>query len=232
MGRKRVRSASSRGTIPAEQALADERRSDAEGRDPLCLGHPPQRAEIGMAGTAVVGDDRRSHEQATEQVVPHHPAGRGEPEERVAGAEIVVQHLLLEVLQHDAALAVHDRLGAPGRPGRVDDPQRRVEGHPLERQLAGFAEELGPIHGVGHGSSAAPPARSGRRRSRPDSAARRAEWRASPKRRGRGRCSGSRRSRRAPSARSAGSGRGCPPGRNPASTTTRSRRGSRWPGMR
>ena len=38
----------------------------------------------------------------------------------------------LEVLEHDAAVAVHDRLGQAGGARGVDDPQRMVERHRLE----------------------------------------------------------------------------------------------------
>ena len=55
------------------------------------LGQPPQRAEVGVAGVAVEQHDRRADQQAADEQVPHHPAGGGEPEEAVAGAEVVLQ---------------------------------------------------------------------------------------------------------------------------------------------
>lgn len=53
----------------------------------------------------------------------------------------------LEVFQHDTAVAVDDRLRQPGRPGRVDDPQRVVERDVLE--LQGVAARTGQV-GVAH----------------------------------------------------------------------------------
>ncbi len=45
----------------------------------------------GYAGAAVVQHDRRAHQQAADEEVPHHPAGGGEPQEPVARPEIPVQ---------------------------------------------------------------------------------------------------------------------------------------------
>ncbi len=90
--------------------------ADAHAGDAGLLGKRPQRAKVGIAGTAVVEHDRRIAEQAADQEVPHHPAGRRKPEHAVAGVQVEVQHALLQLLDQDAAVAVHDRLGQAGRP--------------------------------------------------------------------------------------------------------------------
>jgi hypothetical protein len=51
---------------------------------------------------------------------------------------------LLVLVQRDAAVAVHDPLGQPGRARRVDDPQRGVEGQLLEDRLLGVGDRVGP----------------------------------------------------------------------------------------
>ena len=48
---------------------------------------PTARPCPGWPGAAVVEHDRGVGEQAADQEVPHHPAGRGEPEEAVAGLQ-------------------------------------------------------------------------------------------------------------------------------------------------
>ena len=52
---------------------------------PRALGEAPQHAQVRVRGAAVVEHDRRVGEQAADEEVPHHPAGRGEPEHAVAG---------------------------------------------------------------------------------------------------------------------------------------------------
>ena len=55
-----------------------------------------------------------------DEVVPHHPAGRREPEEPVGRPEVGVERERLEVLEEDAAVAVDDRLrAAPSSPTRT-----------------------------------------------------------------------------------------------------------------
>jgi hypothetical protein len=49
-------------------------------------------------------------------------------------ARVQVQVHLLQVLEQDPALALHDRLRQPGRAGRVEHPQRVVERDRLEGQ--------------------------------------------------------------------------------------------------
>ena len=111
-------------------------------------GQPPQRVEVGLAGvaveaaTTVAPTSRPGHE-----VVPHHPAGGGEPEEAVAGPEVVVQRERLQVLEEDAAVAVDDRLGQAGGARRVQDVQRMVERRPA-RTRAGPARPTSSAQGT------------------------------------------------------------------------------------
>ena len=97
---------------PGLAAGQQERRRGAEVGDPgRRRPAATARPRSGAARVAVEQHDRRAHGRAGDQEVPHHPAGRGEPEEPVARAEVVVQGQHLEVLEQDAAVAVHDRLG-------------------------------------------------------------------------------------------------------------------------
>jgi hypothetical protein len=100
-----------------------------------------------MAGIAVEQDDRGADAEAGHQVVPHHPAGRGEPEEAVVRPEVALQSERLEVFDGDAAVPVHDRLGQAGGARREQDVQRLVEGDAGELQRAGFGHEVGPGRG-------------------------------------------------------------------------------------
>ena len=76
---------------PRLAARHQERRAHTEHVDVGVGGQLPQRAEVGVRGVAVEQHDGRADEQPRHEVVPHHPAGGGEPEEAVAGAEVVVQ---------------------------------------------------------------------------------------------------------------------------------------------
>ncbi len=180
----------------------------------------------GVARVAVVEHDRGLGEQHADEEVPHHPARGGEPEDAVALLRVDVQVVLLEVLDEDAALRVHDRLRQAGRARGVEDPHRVLEGHALERRAprrwAGTPRPSRPRRR--RGSRASPCARA--RASRP-ARARSARCGHGPYRR-----SGSRRRSAAPSARSGRSGRRrCAP-RSRASSSTTPRRGSWWRGRR
>ncbi len=94
-----------------------------------------------MAGTPVVEHDAGIHQQPRDEVVPHHPAGGGEPEEPIGRAQVVLQRELLEMLQQDAAMPVDDGLGQAGGPRGVEDVERLVEGHLLERERPGLGEQ-------------------------------------------------------------------------------------------
>ena len=190
---------------------------------PGLLGQVPQHAQVGVAGAAVVEHDLGGGEQHAHQEVPHHPAGGGEPEHAVALLGVQVQVHLLEVLEQDAALAVHDRLGQAGGARGVEHPQRVVEGQLRELQLGALlAQEAVRPAGARRGSRATPPARRSPPRCPP------------PPRGGRSpcRCSGSRPRPAAPSARSARSGRPPSGRRSPASSSTTPPRSTRRPGTR
>ncbi len=109
---------------------------------PACAARSHSALHARIARVAVVEHDRRLGEQDPDQEVPHHPAGRREPEHAIAGLRIDVQVLVLELLEQDPAVALHDRLGQPRRARRVQHPQGMVERDLLEGQLGVVAEEL------------------------------------------------------------------------------------------
>ena len=235
--RSALRSCVARGVDAGLHARGDVAGARAEAVDLGVAREVPQRVHVRVARVAVVEQDLGLGEQAGDQEVPHHPAGGGEPEEAVARLQVAVQVHLLQVLEQDAALALHDRLGQPRGAGGVEDPERVVEGHALERELAVEGQQLVPEH----------ESRSPRARRAPRSG--RGRGRAAPRLLERGhlrlaapatissgrspcRRSGSRRPPAAPWARSARSGRSRCGRRTPARRSTRWRRGSPWPGRR
>jgi len=118
------------------------------------FGDAPLGACVREAGAAVVEHDRRSGEEAGDEEVPHHPAGRGVPEETVLGAEVAVQAELFEVLDQDAALGLDDRLGQTGRARGVEHPEGVVEGDLLEDRFHVRAGQGGPVQGICRGLGA------------------------------------------------------------------------------
>ena len=120
------------GLDPGLHAGGDVGGAGAEHRHPGPLGEVPEDAHVGVAGAAVVEDDRGPGQQPGDEEVPHHPAGRREPEEAVAGVGVDVEVELLQVLEQDAAVALDDRFRQPGGARGVEDPERVVEGDPLE----------------------------------------------------------------------------------------------------
>ena len=64
----------------------EERGARPEQAHPRPLGQRPQDVQVGVAGTAVVERSGRRRRAGADQEVPHHPAGRREPEEPIAGA--------------------------------------------------------------------------------------------------------------------------------------------------
>ena len=115
-------------------ARADVARARPERGHLGARGEVPQRVERRVAGGAVVEEDRGFGQQPGDEEVPHHPAGRGEPEQAVAPLRVHVQMQHLQVLEQDAALGLDDRLRQPGRAGAVEHPQRMVEGDAVERE--------------------------------------------------------------------------------------------------
>jgi len=67
----------------------------------------------------------------------HHPAAGREVEQAVAGLQVGVQPVFLQVLQQRAARAVDDALRDAGRPARVQHVQRLVEWQGLEVESCG-----------------------------------------------------------------------------------------------
>ncbi len=101
----------------------------------LLRGEVEERRGTGMERRAVEEHERRFAREPRGQPVPHHPTGRRVVEEAVAGAQIGVQPLLLQVLEQRAAGAVHDALGRAGRAGGVEHVERVIEGQPRELDL-------------------------------------------------------------------------------------------------
>ena len=131
-GTERERSRPCEGSTPA---FMQEARKLADVPKVVTLGlrgEVPQGVESGVAGVAVVEDDRRVGEEHRDEEVPHHPAGGGEPEDAVAVLRVDVEVHLLQVLEEDAAVSLDDRLGEAGGARRVEDPQGVVEGDAVE----------------------------------------------------------------------------------------------------
>ncbi len=194
------------GATPALRQAMQERRAEVPkyGRRRCSAGQPPERVEVGPARVAV--EQRRRSAPTAEpgdEVVPHHPAGGGEPEEPVAGPQVVVQGERLEVLERGC------RRGRARSPWAARWCRRSTSTYSGWSNGTGSnasgrrsAAQLGPGQG----------ARASRRRRRGRGArtvcAQRRQRGADlrrPRRAGRSPCrrSGSRRRRAAPSARSA-----------------------------
>jgi len=94
----------------------------------LGLGVVPQNPPAVDEGTAVIQQQGGAGRQPGRQPVPHHPAASGEVEQAVALADIGVELMLLEVLEQDASRAVDDAFRHAGRPRRVHDVERMIEG--------------------------------------------------------------------------------------------------------
>jgi hypothetical protein len=85
---------------------------------------------------------RKPGGEAADEPVPHHPPAGGEPEHPVAGLHVTVQLVLAQVLEERAAGSVDDALGSSGRPRRVHDQQRMVEGQMGELRVGGPARRV------------------------------------------------------------------------------------------
>ena len=86
-----------------------------------------RRVRLRMVRAAVVADDRRTDQQPGDLEVPHHPARAGVPEECIVGTDIRLQRNGFQMLEHDAAVPVHDSLRQPRGARREQNPQRMVE---------------------------------------------------------------------------------------------------------
>lgn len=126
----------------------DVRGGGAEEGGSGLFGDAPLGADVGVAGAAVVQHEGGAGEEAGDEEVPHHPAGRGVPEEAVLGAEVAVEADLLEVFEQDAALGLDDGLRQAGRARGVEDPERVVERDRFEDGLGVGRDEGGPVEGA------------------------------------------------------------------------------------
>src|SRR5665213_2068365 len=97
-------------------------------RDLGLLGEGPEGAEIGKTRAAVIQYDGRTHQEATHQKVPHHPACCTEPKEAVPGPEIMLQGEQFHMLEHNPAVTLHHRLRQTGSARRKQHPERLLEG--------------------------------------------------------------------------------------------------------
>ena len=129
---------------PGLSARHHEGRARAQPGELFLVGEPPQRAEVGPGRVAVEAHHGRPDEQAGDEVVPHHPAGRREPGEPVVGAEVGVEREHLEVFEENPAVTVHDRLGHAGGPRREEHVERMVGSDLRESGFPGPADELVP----------------------------------------------------------------------------------------
>src|SRR5713226_69044 len=80
-------------------AGGDEPCTGAKEGHTAVLGKFPERADIRVGRAAIVEQDSSTDEQAACEEVPHHPAGRGEPEEFIRRFQIKVEGKTLEVFE-------------------------------------------------------------------------------------------------------------------------------------
>ncbi len=154
------RSASSRYSLPGLQFLlgaAEEIAcARAEQRDVVVGDDLPHAVGLRIGRAAVVEHHRRADQQTGDQQVPHHPAGGRVPAEALAGFEVGVQAQVLEVLEHHAAVAVHDALRRAGGARGEQHPQRMGERHRGDLQRRVEIEDLRPRRDVVGGLTAQP----------------------------------------------------------------------------
>ena len=125
-----------------------ERGAHAHHGRPRLLGQPPLLGEVRPGRIAVEHHDRAAQQQRRHERVPHHPRRRREPQQPPAGLEIPAQPEVLDVLDEDAAVTVHDRLRQPGRARREEHVEGVVERHGLELERPGLAQQIAPAVGV------------------------------------------------------------------------------------
>src|SRR5438876_726212 len=85
---------------------------------------------------------RTAAPSARHWISPRYTGSVGQP------PTVAVQEPLLELLQQDAPVPVHDRLRKAGRSRGVEHPERVVERHLFEGQLVVEREQLVPDHSV------------------------------------------------------------------------------------
>ena len=101
------------------------------------VGEIEQRLVAGVHGRSVPEQNRRLRRQRRNQPVPHHPAEGGEVEDAVAGLDVAVELVLLDVLQQHAARAMDDAFGHSRGARGEEDEEGVIEGKPCEIDLAG-----------------------------------------------------------------------------------------------
>ncbi|MGY2701433.1 hypothetical protein ACVW2K_001017 [Nocardioides sp. HB32] len=116
-------------------------RTGAEHGDAQVLHHPPQQPGVRVRRAAVEENDGRTVQQPADLGVPHHPVGRGEPEEDVVLAEVHVEAGRDQLFEQRPSVAVDDSLGSPGRSRGEQHPQRMVERH-VDRGVHRLAEAV------------------------------------------------------------------------------------------
>jgi hypothetical protein len=76
----------------------------------LAVDQFPEHAQIWILWTAVVQNRHGSKRKTGDQKIPHHPAGRCEPEKIVPIAQIQVQRQCFQMLKKNAPMPMDDRL--------------------------------------------------------------------------------------------------------------------------
>ena len=128
-------------------------RRGSEDRHAFPLAEVPQDRGRRVRRVALVEQQRRAERQGRDLPVPHHPAAGRDIEHAVAGLQVAMQAVLLQVLQQRPAVAVDDALRRARRAGRIHDEERMIEGHlgegdAIRRRVRGG---LAPGHGVRQG---------------------------------------------------------------------------------
>ena len=144
-----LRSHSRAGLDPRLAARHQVRRRDAHDRRLELFGEAPLLEQVGPRGVAVEHHDRRAQLQPCDERVPHHPRCRREPQQATAGLEVPAEPQVLAVLDQLAAVAVHDRLGQPGRARREQNVDRVVERDLLELERRALGRQVVPADSVG-----------------------------------------------------------------------------------
>ena len=106
---------------------ADDGRRQAEMGDPVALDERPQPVRAREVRRALVEHEPRTeHQRPRDRPRTHHPAEVGEPEQRVAGAQVELVRQVLRGLDREAAVDMDGPLGPSGRARRVDEQVRRL----------------------------------------------------------------------------------------------------------
>ena len=126
----RIRRSSPDSVDAGRAAGHHESRAGAHHRGAGLLGQPPLPAEVGVRRVAVDRHDRAADQEGGHERVPHHPGGRGVPEQGVAGAEVPRQGVVLQVLQQRSRRGrARSPSACPVVPGGEQHDERVVEGH-------------------------------------------------------------------------------------------------------